>query len=116
MKLFFGSGKNVPIRNATDLRERLQEDKKHHYQDGYSMAEAAKCWVLANGYLPPVIAGIVGSKELNSAHFEFPTPVWGGGIAMTDIMAFVPRPEADFPAEEAEIWQLTFRGTSLHSL
>jgi hypothetical protein len=54
------------------------------------MAEAAKCWVLANGCLPTVIADIVGSKELNSAHFEFPTPVWGGGIAMTDIMAFLP--------------------------
>jgi hypothetical protein len=33
---------------------------------------------------------VVGSDELMSAHFEYPTQVWGGGIAMTDIMAFVP--------------------------
>ena len=54
------------------------------------MAEAARCWVDAGGFLPPTIARVVGSNELIAAHFEYPTGVWGGGIAMTDIMAFIP--------------------------
>jgi hypothetical protein len=54
------------------------------------MAEAAKSWVSADGYLPNIIAAIVGDKELNSAHFEFPTKVWGGGTAISDVMAFLP--------------------------
>jgi hypothetical protein len=31
-----------------------------------------------------------GSKELIAGHFEYPTEVWGGGRAMTDMMAFMP--------------------------
>src|SRR5258705_1945465 len=90
MKLFFGSGKSKPIVNATDLREYLQEHLKYQYQDKFSMAEAAKCWVSAGGRLPKAIADLVGTNELVSAHFEFPTAVWGGGTAMTDVMAFLP--------------------------
>lgn len=90
MKLFFGLGTSQPVLVATDVREYLSEDKRCQYQDGYSMAEAAKSWVSAEGYLPKLIAAIVGNKELNSAHFEYPTKVWGGGTAMTDVMAFMP--------------------------
>jgi hypothetical protein len=46
--------------------------------------------VSAGGTLPPLIAAIVGSNDLDAAHFEYPTKVWGGGTAMTDVMAFVP--------------------------
>jgi hypothetical protein len=91
VKLFFGAGIERPVRAATDLIEYLPIDKRHHYCDGFSMAEAAKSWVVANGLLPSEIAGVVGSDELNRAHFEFPTVVWGGGTAMTDVMAFLPR-------------------------
>jgi hypothetical protein len=90
MKLFFGVGTTRPISVATDVRDYLPADKKYHYRDGYSMAEAAKSWVSAGGYLPHEIAAVVGFNDLDSAHFEYPTSVWGGGIAMTDIMAFVP--------------------------
>jgi hypothetical protein len=90
MKLFFGGGKGHPISVATDLREYLPEERRYHYRDGYSMAEAAKAWTSAGGYLPLQIAAVIGANELDSAHFEFPTTVWGGGLAMTDVMAFVP--------------------------
>jgi hypothetical protein len=90
MKLFFGSGTSQQVFITADVREYLPEDRKYQYQDGYSMAEAAKSWVSAEGYLPKIIATIVGNKELDSAHFEFPTKVWGGGTAMTDVMAFLP--------------------------
>jgi hypothetical protein len=90
MKLFFGPGKDQPITVCTDVRDRLAYDRKYQYRDGYSMAEAAKCWVAAGGRLPPSIAALVGSDELIAAHFEYPTKVWGGGLAMTDVMAFVP--------------------------
>ena len=90
MKLYFGPNTDKPVTAALDVQGYLEERKKHQYQDGYSMAEAAKSWVLAGGYLPPSIAAIVGSNELNAAHFEYPTQVWGGGTAMTDIMAFIP--------------------------
>jgi hypothetical protein len=90
MKLYFGPNTDKPIAVALDVQEYLEEDKKHQYRDGYSMAEAAKSWVCAEGYLPPSIAAIVGSNNLNAAHFEYPTKVWGGGTAMTDVMAFVP--------------------------
>jgi hypothetical protein len=90
MKLYFGPNTDKPITVALDVQGYLEERKKHQYQDGYSMAEAAKSWVLAGGYLPPSIAAIVGPNELNAAHFEYPTKVWGGGTAMTDIMAFIP--------------------------
>jgi hypothetical protein len=92
MKLFFGPGTSQPISLATDVQKYLPDDKKYQYQyqDEYSMAEAAKSWVSADGHLPKPIAAIIGNKELNSAHFEFPTKVWGGGTAMTDIMAFLP--------------------------
>src|SRR5207237_7941293 len=79
-----------PVTVCIDVRDCLPEDRKHHYQDGFSMAEAAKCWVAAGEHLPRSIADVVGSDELIAAHFEYPTKVWGGGIAMTDIMAFVP--------------------------
>ena len=90
MKLFFGRGTSQPVSLATDVQKYLPDDKKYQYQDKYSMAEAAKSWVSADGHLPKPIAAIVGDKKLNSAHFEFPTKVWGGGIAMTDVMAFLP--------------------------
>jgi hypothetical protein len=90
VKLLFGSGTERPIRTAVDVPGYLPADKKHQYRDGFSMAEAAKSWVAANGSLPSEIADIVGSDTLNRAHFEYPTAVWGGGIAMTDVMAFVP--------------------------
>jgi hypothetical protein len=89
-KLFFGRGETRSIIVCTDLRDCLPADKKHHFRDGFSMAEAAKSWVAAGGCLPPSIAKVVGSPELIAAHFEYPTEVWGGGTAMTDIMAFVP--------------------------
>jgi hypothetical protein len=89
-KLYFGSGTDKPVIIAADVRGYLEENKKHQYQHGYSMAEAAKSWVCAGGYLPSSIATIVGSDELDVAHFEFPTKVWGGGTAMTDVMAFIP--------------------------
>ena len=88
--LFFGHGTTRPIHLPTDLIGHLPLDRKHHYQDGYSMAEAAKCWVGAGGKLPPTLAGLVGSDTLITAHFEYETPVWGGGSSVTDIMAFVP--------------------------
>ena len=90
IKLFFGPGKDRPITLCTDVRDYMPEDKKYQYRDGRSMAEAARCWVAASGHLPQSIADVVGSNEMISAHFEYPTPVWGGGIAMTDIMAFIP--------------------------
>lgn len=90
MKLYFGPNTDKPVAAALDVQGYLEEDKKHQYQDGYSMAEAAKSWVSAGGYLPESIAAIVGSNDLNVAHFEFPTKVWGGGTAMTDVMAFIP--------------------------
>jgi hypothetical protein len=90
MALFFGFGTERPIKLATDVRDYLPEEKKYQYQDGYSMAEAAKAWVRAGGSLPGKIAEIVGGSALNSAHFEYPTIVWGRGMAMTDVMAFSP--------------------------
>jgi hypothetical protein len=89
-KLFFGQGTSNPIVSAVDLRDYLRDDLKYQYQDGFSMAEAAKCWVAAAGCVPPSIAALVGSDKLSSAHFEFPTLVWGRGTAMTDVMAFSP--------------------------
>lgn len=89
-KLFFGSGTDQPVSVATDVRDYLKEEKKYQYRDGYSMAEAAKSWASVAGRLPKRIKDVVGSREYDSAHFEFPTIVWGGGCAMTDIMAFLP--------------------------
>jgi hypothetical protein len=90
MKLFFGRGEDHPITVCTDLRDCLRRDRRYQYHDGYSMAEAAKCWVAAGDRLPRSISVIVGTDDLIAAHFEYPTSVWGGGIAMTDVMAFVP--------------------------
>jgi len=90
MKLYFGPNTDRPVTTATDVHVYLEEDKKHQYQDGYSMAEAAKSWVSAGGYLPSSIAAILGSNDLTAAHFEYPTKVWGRGTAMTDVLAFVP--------------------------
>ena len=87
---FFGEGYAKPIRIATDLIGYLREDRRHHYRDGYSMAEAAKCWVQASGRLPDRIVGITGAHVLTAAHFEYEVVVWGGGKSTSDIMAFVP--------------------------
>lgn len=89
-RLFFGAGTSKPVVVATDVQKYLRDDQKHQYQDEFSMAEAAKCWVVAAGAVPRSIAAVIGDDELVSAHFEFPTPVWGGGTAMTDVMAFLP--------------------------
>ena len=90
MNLYFGYGTDRPVINATDVQGYLEPAKKYQYRDGYSMAEAAKCWVSAAGFLPGSLAEIVGSNDLNTAHLEYPTKVWGGGMAMTDVMAFIP--------------------------
>jgi hypothetical protein len=90
MNLYFGNGNDRPVRIPTDVRDYLREEIKHQYRDGFSMAEAAKSWVNGKGNLPPRIAEVVGSTELVSAHFEYETQVWGGGTAMTDVMAFLP--------------------------
>jgi hypothetical protein len=88
--LFFGPDKTLPVKVCTDVRDNLPVDRRHHYRDGRSMAEAAKSWCNAGGRLPKKIGKIVGADTLIAAHFEFPTHVWGGGKAMTDVMAFVP--------------------------
>jgi Domain of unknown function (DUF6946) len=89
-KLFFGNDTKQIVRDPTDLRDYLPVDKKHYYRDGYSMAEAAKCWVAANGRLPASVATLVGADDLERAHFEYRVIVWGRGRSMTDVMAFVP--------------------------
>lgn len=88
--LFFGNDTSRPVQQATDLAKYLPADKRHHYRDGYSMAEAAKCWVAAEGRLPPLVANLIGSDDLEAAHFEYRVTVWGRGLSMTDIMAFIP--------------------------
>jgi len=90
MRLFFGGGTDRPVRVATDVRDYLPPDKCHQYAEGYSMAETAKAWLRANGCLPPSMANIVGDDRLETGHFEYPTKVWGGGLSMTDVMAFIP--------------------------
>jgi hypothetical protein len=90
MSLYFGPGRNVLVTRPEDLKHCLPADKRHHYRNGYSMAEAAKSWVMAAGRLPPSLAAFVGGDALVSAHFEYPVKVWGGGTSMTDVMAFVP--------------------------
>ena len=87
-RLFFGIGTAKPIHQPTDLRDYLPQKQRHHYRDGYSMAEAAKSWIAAGDRLPPSIANLVGTNFLKSAHFEYPVTVWGGGTSMTDILAF----------------------------
>src|SRR6516225_7072633 len=72
MNLFFGFGKDRPVTVCTDVRDYLADDRKHHYRDGRSMAEASKCWCAANGSLPKSIAETVGNGELYAAHFEYP--------------------------------------------
>ena len=91
MKLFFAPGMECPVWSAVDVAGYLPDDKKYQYRDGFSMAEAATSWVAANGSLPREIADLVGTNDLDRAHFEYPTRVWGGGQAMTDVMAFVPK-------------------------
>jgi hypothetical protein len=88
--LFFGDGRTRPIAAATDLLRYLPVDKRHHYRDGYSMAETAKAWVEACGRVPSTVVALVGTDVLDVAYFEYPTKVWGGGISMTDVMALVP--------------------------
>jgi hypothetical protein len=89
-RLFYGNGKDSPVFRATDLIAYLRSDRRHHYRDGYSMAEAAKCWVHADGNLPASIVRAIGVKPLEAAHFEYEVGVWGGGTSTTDVMAFVP--------------------------
>jgi hypothetical protein len=88
--LFFGPGEDRPVRRPEDVRDYLPDDRKYHYRPGYSMAEAARCWVAAQPDLPASVASVIGSPVLSRAHFEYPTTVWGGGIAMADVMAFIP--------------------------
>lgn len=90
-KLFFGKGTERPVYRAIDVREFLAVDRKHHYQATFSMAETAESWVAAAGHLPRSIADLVGHPDLCSAHFEYPTYVWGRGLSMTDVMAFTPK-------------------------
>jgi len=87
---FFGTGTQKPINHPTDIIRHLPPERRHHYRDGYSMAEAAKCWMAAHGQLPLRIAELVGNDTLETAHFEYGEKVWGGGTSMTDIMAFIP--------------------------
>jgi hypothetical protein len=42
------------------------------------------------GTLPCKIEKLVGTDVLETAYFEYPVQVWGDGISMTDIMAFMP--------------------------
>jgi hypothetical protein len=79
-RFFFGAGTTMPVDRATDLMNYLPQNKRHHYRDGYSMAESAKC----------------------SAHFEYPIVVWGGGTSMTDIMAFTPAAPVALEAKARE--------------
>jgi hypothetical protein len=90
VKFYFGSDNSRPVTKADDLSRYLPPDKRHHYKDGFSMAEAAKRWIAANGKLPSEIAALVGSDDLETAHFEYQTKVWGRGTSVTDVMAFVP--------------------------
>jgi hypothetical protein len=90
MPLHFGAGEDKPVRRPEDVQGYLHPDKKHHYRNGYSMAEAAKCWCAAQPLLPAKVAALVGAPDLPRAHFEYPTRVWGGGTAMADVMAFIP--------------------------
>ena len=89
-RFFFGIGTRNPINRPVDIKRHLPKDRRHHYRDGYSMAEAAKCWMAARDRLPLRIAGLVGGDVLETAHFEYGESVWGGGTSMTDIMAFIP--------------------------
>jgi Domain of unknown function (DUF6946) len=98
-RLFFGIGTTMPIHRATDLIGHLPQEKRHHYRDGYSMAEAAKCWMRAGGRLPQRVAALIGDDTLETAHFEYGVKVWGSGRSMTDIMAFIP---GDLIAVEAK--------------
>jgi hypothetical protein len=66
MKLYFGSNTDKPVTAALDVQGYLEEDKKHQYRDGYSMAEAAKSWVSAGEFLPKSIMEIVGSDRLRT--------------------------------------------------
>ena len=77
-RLFFGRGTSIPIMRAEELRDLLPSDRRHHYHDGYSMAEAAKVWgaAAAGDRLPCKIAQLIGSDALCSAHFEYPVTVW----------------------------------------
>src|SRR4029077_6257057 len=98
-RLFFGIGTTMPIHRATDLIGHLPQEKRHHYRDGYSMAEAAKCWMRGGGRLPQRVAALIGDDTLETAHFEYGVKVWGSGRSMTDIMAFIP---GDLIAVEAK--------------
>jgi hypothetical protein len=110
MNLYFGPNTDKPVTLALDVHGYLEATKKRQYRDGYSMAEAAKSCVLASGYLPASIAAVVGSNDLNFAHFEFPTKVWGGGTEMTDVMAFIPNSviaveaKVDEPFDDVSVW------------
>jgi hypothetical protein len=90
MTLYFGAGEQRPIEKAEDLAGLLPPGREHHFRDGYSMAEAARCWIAARPNLPATVAALAGSPSLLRAHFEDPTRVWGGGTAMADVMAFIP--------------------------
>jgi hypothetical protein len=67
-RLFFGKDRTKPVIVATDIQEYLDQSRRHHYKDKYSMAEASKAWVAADGCLPKSIAKIVGTSALDRAH------------------------------------------------
>jgi hypothetical protein len=58
MNLYFGAGTNHPVRISTDVRDNMPEDRRYHYKDKRSMAELAKCWLAAKGFLPERISKI----------------------------------------------------------
>jgi hypothetical protein len=86
--LYFGNDVSIPVHVPTDVRDHLLPDKRYQFEPGRSMALAAESWVDAKGRLPKAIAEVVGSDGLVSAHFEYGVPVYGGGLSMTDVMAF----------------------------
>jgi hypothetical protein len=79
--LYFGNDVSIPVHVPTDVY-------RYQFEPGRSMALAAESWVDAKGRLPKAIAEVVGSDGLVSAHFEYGVPVYGGGLSMTDVMAF----------------------------
>jgi hypothetical protein len=67
MKLFFGQERDKPITVWADVRDRLPEDKKYHYRDGFSMAEATKCWIAAGEHLPQGAVTLPANGQLAAA-------------------------------------------------
>jgi large subunit ribosomal protein L30 len=92
---------NCPIFHASELKRCLPPNRRHHYRCGYSMAESAKYWLAAAectspggpmliGSLPHEIGRLLGANALETAYFEYPVTVFGGGRSITDILAVTP--------------------------